>query len=152
LSNCYWYFINVSRAYAESLKHPEKVQVETHTINPSNATTGVRPALFILGIGQFTVRVYLLGFVPYGIGLYLPLATARNLQGSGTAAAAAITAAIVAANPKLAPFSPVIAAALVNILNTVPNFVVNVCGAAGGGFTMNFVAAIPVPYCGAIPA
>jgi hypothetical protein len=128
-----------------------KVQFETYTVNLSDAkySASVHPFLNVPGIGQFTVRVYVAPLP--GLGLYFPLTTAENLERIGTAAAATIAAAIVAANHNLAPWAALIGAVLGNVLSSVPRYVVNTCRAAGGGFTVNFLAPIPVPFCGSIP-
>jgi hypothetical protein len=128
-----------------------KVQFKTYTINLSDAkySGSAHPLLSLPGIGQFTVRVYVFPFP--GLGLYFPLATAKNLERIGTAAAAAIAAAIVAANHNLGVWAGLIGAVLGNILSSVPRYVVDTCKAAGGGFTVNFLAPIPVPFCGSLP-
>ncbi len=128
-----------------------KVQFETYTINLADAkySMGPHPFLNIPGIGQFTVRVYV--FPLQGLGLYFPLATAKNLERIGTAAAAAIAAAIVAANHNLAPWAALIGAVLGNVLSSVPRYVVDTCKETGGGFTVNFLAPVPVPFCGSLP-
>jgi hypothetical protein len=141
------------QAYEESKLHPEKVHVETYTVDLSTVklATGVRPNFYIPGVGSITIRVYLLGVVPAGFGLFMPQATAQNLEAIGTAAAAAITAAIIAHNPNLTPYAAIIGAVIGNMLNTVPGYIDHTCGAQGGGFTVNFVVPAPVSFCGALP-
>lgn len=110
------------------------------------------PNISIPGIGPITVRVYLVGITPAGVGVFFSLTTAQNLANLGTAAGAAIAAAIIGANKNLTPFAVIIGTAIGNALNSIPNYVKNVCGAQGGGFTINFLAPDPVAYCGGLPA
>ncbi len=142
------------QAYEEGKLHPEKIHVETRTIDLSkvNFGKGVKPHLFIPGIGSITVRQYWLGSTPAGFGVFIPQSTAKNLKGVGAAAATAITAAIVNNNPGLLPFSPVIGVILGNILNSLPGYIDDTCGSQGGGFTVNFIVAVPIPFCGDLPA
>jgi hypothetical protein len=130
-----------------------EVSIPLSSENQVSSASSVRPALYVPGIGQFTVTVSLLGVMPAGIGVYFPLATAINPQGQGTGAEQAITAAIVAANQNLAPFAAKIEASLADALSTLPGYIVNICGGAGGGVLIDFlVVAPPIFYCGATPA
>ncbi|GCE13063.1 hypothetical protein [Tengunoibacter tsumagoiensis] len=144
--------------YAYALEHPDQVHTETRTITVSNTTSNgkVNPYIFVPGIGSITVRIYTAGpgifQVPYAFGLYFPLDTAKALQGFGPVAAGAIVASITVAYPALLPFSGVISYLLGNVLNSVPNFVVDVCGAQGGGFTSNLgLGGVPITFCGSLP-
>ena len=143
-------------AYELAKENPENVQVQTSTLNILPSTTsGIAPHVFIPGLGEVKVRVYAWEagavLIPYGFGLFFPLTTARNAQNVGNAAAAAITVAIITQYKSLGPFSAVIGAVIANILNSVPNYIVNVCQEQGGGFTVDLTNPIPVPYCGALP-
>lgn len=146
-------------AYELAKESPENVQAQTLMVNPSQDTSpGVAPQAFIPGVGQFTIRVYAWKVanavpVPYGFGLYFPLATAKNLQSLSAGAAATITLAIIAQFRNLTPFSPFIGAIISNVLNTIPNYIVNQCQEQqGGGFTVAFANPTPIPVCGPLPA
>ena len=152
--------VGVASAHSVQQSTVTKANVQTEVSIPLSSenqvpsTAGVRPALSIPGIGQFTVTVYPPSVMPPGIGVYFPLATARNLQGIGPGVAATlITEAIVAANLNLAPYAARIEATLTNALSTLPGYIVNTCGAAGDGVIIEFlVIAPPIFYCGATPA